>query len=286
MLHESRNNKAWFLVGPAVLLVVLNALIPLLVVVNYSVQDVFFGNQFLWIGADWFEQVIRSQDFQNTLVRSLCFSILILFIEVPLGIFIALMMPKNGVRASLYIVLISIPLLIPWFVVGVIWKVMVNKNVGLLGWTLASLGYSLDLNNPVIAWTTIVLMDIWHWTSLIVLLCYAGLVSIPDAYYQSARIDAASKWSIFRFVQLPKIKRVLLIGILLRFMDSFMIYIEPFMMTRGGPGVSTTFLSLDLVQVATVQFDLGEAGAMSVIYFLIILMFSWGLYTVLMRKEV
>ena len=103
-------------------------------------------------------------------------------------------------------------------------------------------------------------MDVWHWTSLVVLLAYAGLVSIPDAYYQAARSTAPSAWAVFRYIQLPKMKRVLTIAILLRFMDSFMIYTEPFVLTGGGPGNSTTFLSIDLVKMALGQFDLGTGG--------------------------
>ena len=85
-------------------------------------------------------------------------------------------------------------------------------------------------------------MDVWHWTPLVVLLCYAGLRAIPDAYYQAAAIDGASPWAVFRFIELPKLRGVLLIAVLLRFMDSFMIYTEPFVLTGGGPGNATTFL--------------------------------------------
>jgi len=80
-------------------------------------------------------------------------------------------------------------------------------------------------------------MDVWHWTSLVALLCYAGLKSIPDAYYQGPpRSTAPSRWAVFTAIQLPKMNRVLLIAVLLRFMDSFMIYTEPFVVTGGGPG--------------------------------------------------
>jgi len=72
-----------------------------------------------------------------------------------------------------------------------------------------------------------------------------GLKSIPDAYYQAAQIDGASRWAVFTAIQLPKMNRVLLIAVLLRFMDSFMIYTEPFVVTGGGPGNSTTFISID-----------------------------------------
>jgi glycerol transport system permease protein len=128
-------------------------------------------------------------------------------------------------------------------------------------------------------------MDVWHWTSLVVLLTYAGLSAIPDAYYQAARIDGASKWAIFRHIQLPKLKHVLLIAVLLRFMDSFMIYTEAVVLTGGGPGNATTLLSIDLVKTALGQFDLGPAAAMSLIYFLIILLLSWLFYTVMTKDE-
>jgi glycerol transport system permease protein len=124
-------------------------------------------------------------------------------------------------------------------------------------------------------------MDVWHWTSLVALLCYAGLQSIPQAYYQAARIDQASRWSVFRCIELPKMSGVLLIAVLLRFMDSFMIYTEPFVVTGGGPGNSTTFLSIDLVKMAVGQFDLGPAAAFSIMYFLVILLVSWVFYTVM-----
>ena len=117
------------------------------------------------------------------------------------------------------------------------------------------------------------------------LLSYAGLISIPDAYYQAAKIDGAGKWAVFRHIQLPKMKRVLTIAILLRFMDSFMIYTEPFVLTGGGPGNATTFLSIDLVKKALGEFDLGPAAAMSLIYFLITLLVSWLFYTLMMRNE-
>ena len=91
--------------------------------------------------------------------------------------------------------------------------------------------------------------------------------------------------AIFRHIQLPKMKRVLTIAILLRFMDSFMIYTEPFVLTGGGPGNSTTFLSIDLVKIALGQFDLGPAAAMSLVYFLMTLLVSWIFYTVMTRDE-
>jgi glycerol transport system permease protein len=281
------NNGAWFLVLPVLVLVAFNALIPLMTVVNYSVQESFGDNVFFWSGLRWFEQVLTSERFHEALGRQVAFTAIILVIQIPLGVVIALSMPRNGFWVPVCLVLMSLPLLIPWNVVGAMWNIFALPDIGLLGYFLNEV-LGIDYNytqDPVAAWVTMILMDVWHWTSLVVLLTYAGLVSIPDAYYQAAKIDGASPWAVFRHIQLPKLKRVLTIAILLRFMDSFMIYTEVSVLTGGGPGNSTTMLSIDLVKMALGQFDLGPAAAMSLIYFLITLLVSWLFYTLMTRGE-
>lgn len=287
MSRKTLDNKAWLFVLPMFILVAFNAVIPLMTVVNYSVQETFGNNLFFWQGIDWFEKIVSSERFYNALGRQFLYTGIILVIEIPLGIAIALTMPKKGIGVSFCLVLMSIPLLIPWNVVGAMWNIFALPDIGLLGYAINN-WLNIDYNftqQPFSAWFTCILMDVWHWTSLVVLLCYAGLVSIPDAYYQAANIDGAKPWSIFRYIQLPKMKKVLTIAILLRFMDSFMIYTEPFVLTGGGPGNSTTFLSIDLVKVALGEFDLGPAAAMSLVYFLIVLLVSWIFYNLMMKNE-
>ncbi len=285
-MEKTVNQRAWFLVLPVVLLVAFSAVVPLMTVVNYSVQDTFGNNVFFPAGLDWFIQTLHSERIHNALGRQIVFSAIILAIEVPLGIAVAISMPKKGFWASVCLVLMALPLLIPWNVVGTIWQIFGRQDIGLLGYTLASLGIDYNYTqNPIDAWVTVIVMDVWHWTSLVVLLSYAGLQSIPDAYYQAAKIDQASRWKVFRYIELPKMKGVLLIAILLRFMDSFMIYTEPFVLTGVGPGNATTFLSIDLVKMATGQFDLGPAAAFSLIYFLVILLLSWVFYTVMTNAD-
>ncbi|MGY0710162.1 carbohydrate ABC transporter permease [Azospirillum argentinense] len=285
------NQGAWLLVLPVLLIVAFSAILPLMTVVNYSVQDTFGNNQFFWNGIGWYQELLDpSTDlggrFFDALWRNLLFSLLILLIEVPLGIAVALSMPRHGWRVAATLVVLALPLLIPWNVVGTIWQIFAREDIGLLGWAVNRLGVPYNYTaDPLSAWVTIVTMDVWHWTSLVALLCYAGLRSIPDAFYQAARIDGASRWAVFRNIQLPKMHRVLLIAVLLRFMDSFMIYTEPFVVTGGGPGNSTTFVSIDLVKLALGQFDLGKAAALSIVYNLIILAVCWVFYTVMTRMD-
>lgn len=148
-MEKPVNNRAWFLVLPVLVLVAFSAVIPLMTVVNYSVQDTFGNNEFFWNGIGWFKEVLESDRVHAALGRQLLFSAIILAIEIPLGIFIALNMPKRGFWASLCLVLMALPLLIPWNVVGTIWQVFGRVDIGLLGHTLAAIGIDYNyVNDP------------------------------------------------------------------------------------------------------------------------------------------
>ena len=276
--------RAWWLVAPVVALVAFNAILPLMTVVNYSVQETFGDNVFFWHGVEWFQQVSRSERFHSALLRQIAFSAMVLAIELPLGVLVALTMPRRGVGVAVCLVLMALPLLIPWNVVGAMWNIFALPDIGLLGKTINALGIEYNFTRqPIAAWLTVLLMDVWHWTSLVALLAYAGLCAIPPQYYHAAKIDGASRAAVFWHIELPKMRRVLTIAVLLRFMDSFMIYTEPFVLTGGGPGNTTTFLSIDLVKIALGQFDLGPAAAMSLIYFLLVLLVCWVFYALIAR---
>ncbi len=287
MSTKIKNNRAWYLVLPMFVLVAFSAIIPLMTVVNYSVQDIFDQNTAYFVGVEWYQEVLRNTRLHDSLVRQFIFSFSVLAIEIPLGIAIALLMPKQaGWKSSMVLILLALPLLIPWNVVGTIWQIFARGDIGLFGWAVNQLGIDYNYTAESLdAWLTVVLMDVWHWTPLVALLCFSGLKAIPDAYYQAAQIDRASSWAVFRHIQLPRLKGVLTIAILLRFMDSFMIYTEPFVLTGGGPGNATTFLSQTLTQMAIGQFDLGPAAAFSLIYFMIVLLVSWLFFTAITHSE-
>ncbi len=280
-MSKPKNNRSWLFILPALILVGGSTILPLIAVVNFSVHDVFYGDDYYWVGPQWFIQLLNSKDFYLTLLRTFAFCAIALTIEVPLGILIALSLPRKGRLVPLYITTVAIPLMIPWVVVGLMWKMIIHPQWGSFGALLSLIGIQIDVNNLIGAWSVIVFVDVWHWTSLIILLCYSGLLAIPAVYYHAAGIDGASRWKVFRYVELPQIKRVLMIAILIRFIDSFMVWAEPLVLTRGGPGKSTVFISHSLVQAAAREFNLGQSSATSLIYFLIIIIFAWILYKVM-----
>jgi glycerol transport system permease protein len=285
------DNRAWFFLVPVLIVVLFSSLIPMMTVVNYSVQDTMGQNSFFWNGAGWFQNLLDpttevGRRFQSSLVRNLVFSAVVLAIEVPLGIAVSLCIPKQGWKVGAALVVIALPLLIPYGVVGVIWQLFARGDIGLLGVTVRALGLPFNVTQDFwSAWVTVVVMDVWHWTSMVALLCYAGLKAIPDAFYQAARIDGASRWAVFTNIELPKLRKVLVIAMLLRFMGSFMIYTEPFTVTGGGPGEATSFLSIDLVKMALGQVDLGNAAAYSLVYNLITLTVCWVFFTYTTHAE-
>lgn len=260
---------------PALAILSISAFIPLMTVINYSLHYIFAGSQPTFVGFDNYIEVLRDPAFLKALGRQIVFSMMILVVEIPLGICIALSMPRRGPAVALCLVLLGIPLLIPFNVVGIIARVLTQSAVGLVPEFLALLNYDFNVSlDPVDAVVTIFLLDVWHWTPLVALLCYAGLRAIPEAFYQAAQIDGASAWNTFRYVTLPKLRSVLIIGVLLRFMDSFKIYAEPLLLTGGGPGDATTFLSLHVARKAE-SYQLGYAGASSFIYLFIVIVFSY-----------
>jgi glycerol transport system permease protein len=282
---KKKNNKAWFLVLPVVFVVAFTAIIPLMAVANYSLQDIQGADNRLFVGLDFFKRVATDPNVQDAFARNVNLSMQILLIQIPLGIFLARLMPKSGWKASAALVVVAIPLIIPWNVVGTTWRIFTRSDIG-LGGVLVNQFTDYNISESTFdAWVTILVMDTWHWTPLVTLLVYAGLRSIPQAYYQAAAIDGASAMAVFRFVELPKLKRVLMIALLLRFMDSFMMYTEPFVVTGGGPGASTQTLSILLTTIAIGQFDIGMAGAFSLMYFLFIQIFSFLFFTVLTLDE-
>jgi glycerol transport system ATP-binding protein len=156
---------AWFLILPVFVIVAFSAIIPLMTVVNYSVQDILGPGQRMFVGAEWFREMLTNSRLHDALIKQLIFSGLVLLIEIPLGIAIALTMPHKGWTASVCLVLLALPLLIPWNVIGTIWHHLHPPRHRPAGLHDQRPGHDFDhTGNPLHAWITVMLMDVWHWT--------------------------------------------------------------------------------------------------------------------------
>ena len=140
------NQKAWLLILPVVLCVAFSAILPLMTVVNYSVQDIISPERRVFVGTEWFKSVMRDDDLQGALLRQITFSLAVLLVEIPLGIALALSMPAKGWKSSAVLVLVAISLLIPWNVVGTIWQIYGRTDIGLMGAAIAETRLRLQLH--------------------------------------------------------------------------------------------------------------------------------------------
>ena len=206
-----------------------SAILPLMTVVNYSVQDIISPERRVFVGTEWFKAVMRDDDLQGALLRQIGFSLAVLAVEIPLGILLALSMPAKGWKASAVLVIVAISLLIPWNVVGTIWQIYGRTDIGLLGAALARLGIDYSYTGSARdAWLTVLVMDVWHWTPLVALLCATPACApspTPTTGRAHRRRFQARGVPLHPAAQAAR--RVLMIAVLLRFMDSFMIYTEP-----------------------------------------------------------
>lgn len=277
------HNRAWFLLLPALALLGVVGALPLLAVINYGFHDIFTLSDVHWVGVEWFADILGSERFAASLGRSLLFSSLVLAIQVPLGVGVALLLLTFGKRAVWGLMLVALPLVVPWNMIPMLWLGLVQPETGLLGPGLAAIGFDWKFTGWH-TWVLILVMDTWHWLGLVVVLSYAGLSAIPPAYAQAAAIDGASRWAVLRYIQLPKIAGALAIVFLLRFVDSFMIYTEAFGINAGGPSDATRFLTVELGEEIK-GFSYGQAAARATLYFLIVLAVVWAFVVATRREE-
>lgn len=278
-----QDNRAWFLVLPALALLGLVGALPLLAVINYGFHDIFTLQDVFWVGPQWFADILQSDRFLASLGRSLLFSTLALGIQVPMGIGVALLLLTYGKRAVWGLMLVALPLVVPWNMIPMFWLGLIQPETGLLGPSLAAVGFDWKFTGWH-TWALILVVDTWHWLGLVVVLAYAGLSAIPPAYMQAAAIDGASPWATFRFIQLPRIAGALAIVFLLRFVDSFMIYTEAFAINAGGPNDATRFLTLELGEEIK-GFSYGQAAARATLYFLVVLAVVWAFVAATRERE-
>lgn len=272
---RTKRTRPWMLLLPAIAVLAIVGVIPLAIVFQYSFYDIFTLQSRSWVGTQWYADLLGSSRFYESLMRSFGFSALVLSIQFPLGIFIALMIPRRGPVRTGTLVLLALPLVVPWNMIPIIWLSLINTDTGLIGTAFAALGLEFDYKfNAVHTWALIAVMDTWHWVGLVAILSFSGLASISPSHYQAAAIDQASRWQVFRWVELPAMGGVLLMALLLRFMDSFMIYTEAFGINAGGPAAATSFLTLDLGEEMR-GFDYGPASARSIVYFVITACVVW-----------
>ncbi|MCJ8510461.1 sugar ABC transporter permease [Rhizobium lemnae] len=244
---------------------------------------------FPFIGLENYTSVLTDGTFWASLFLTAKFYVTVLPVQIALGLMIALLLHKTGMGflKSLARVTLVVPLATTYAVVGLIGRLIFNRDFGVANWFLDSLGIGgLDwLGSQGGAFAAIVIMDIWQWTPFCALIFLAGLSMVPGEIEEAARLETSSKWALLKHVQLPYLMPGLTALLILRSADVLKLFDMVFVMTRGGPGSATDLVSIYIQRVGFRIFDLGTASAQAILLLIITILIS-RLYIRVLYKEV
>lgn len=260
-----RRATPYLLVGMPVLLLAALVAYPMIYNVILSLRNYRTGE---FSGLQNFARAFDDPIFAASLQATGVYVALAVGIEILLGLALALYIHRTiihpAVRTSVYLLLI-IPMVTPPIAAGVIARLMYTPNYGIINHLLRAVG-AIDkdilwLSTGAGAMFSVLSVDIWQWTPFVFLVCFAGLQAVPQDVVEAARVDGAGGWGLFRLVELPYLKSLLLLVLIFRFTDTFRVFDHVLVLTAGGPGTATEFVSVYLYRVAFKFFDLGYAAA-------------------------
>jgi multiple sugar transport system permease protein len=264
---------AWIFIAPTIVILLAINIFPLLWTVylsftNYRANQP--GRAIVWIGTANYERVLSSGDIWGYLQVTAHFVVWTMLIEVALGLGLALLINRNFRTASFWTTIILIPMMLSPAVVGTFWKYIYQPQTGIFSYVLGFFGATgaVDMIGSIhLAPWAIVIVDSWMWTPYVMLLCLAGLRSIPDYLYEAAEIDRASPLQQFWYITLPRVLPFLMLAVLFRGIENFKMFDLVVNLTSGGPGSATELASINLKREAFEAWKTGYSSAFAVILF-------------------
>ncbi|BAS28172.1 carbohydrate ABC transporter permease [Limnochorda pilosa] len=270
----------WIFLLPAVLVLVATSLYPLLYALGVSLTRWNLLSLWLprtWLGLGNYLQVLQDEVFLTSLGNTLLFITASVGLEFLIGFGIALLTSGQSRPMKIVRPILLVPMMLPPVVVGVLWRMLWHTKYGLVNHVIGFFGGSSIpwLASPTYAKIAVVLSDVWEWTPFFVLVLVAALQAVPQEPYEVAQIDGATRWQIFRFVTWPLLRPMVAIAVALRAMDAAKVFDLIYVLTQGGPGLSTEVTTLFIYKQGLKFFEVGYASAGAWVYLAFILAFSW-----------
>lgn len=291
-LNNRRNLVPFIFLLPAVFILVVGLVVPLVNAFRLSFYEWSMGTPLAsarYIGLASYERLLGDAGVGESLGVTLRFGFWVILIEMALGITLALLLERQIRGAALFRTIFVLPLMVSPVVVGLIWRYLFDARSGLVNFYLEEIGEAIPflqqfgfttqlwLADRNLAFTSIIVTDVWQWTPFVFIIILAGLQAVPREVLESAYIDGANWLQMTWFVKLPMIRSVILITLLLRLVDVFRALEVIYILTFGGPGRSTELLSLHIYKTAFTSQQLGYASAISTLLIGIIFVLSLGI---------
>lgn len=270
------------LAAPSLTMLFLIILFPVVSALYTSLHEytLIAPNFDTFTGFDNFLLAFGDGEFRHSAWLTTKFVIGVVLLEFVIGFAVALMLNKVERFKPVYYAILLCPLLMNPVIVGLIWRMFLHPNLGIVNYLLSTIGLGPVnwLGDTKIAIWTVILVDIWHQVSFMIVLLLAGLASLPKEPYEAARVDGANAFQCFIHITLPMMRTVIIVTLLIRLIFAVKTYDLIYIMTRGGPGVATDLVSYFIYRTAFVGLNIGEASAMSIILLTAILALTVYLY--------
>ncbi|MCC6192870.1 MAG: sugar ABC transporter permease [Burkholderiales bacterium] len=271
-----RRRRYYYFILPALVVVCAVILFPWAFTVWMSAFEWKIGSAAHFVGFDNYKELVTNQRFLEAVVRTFYFTLLAVVVPLVLGTIAALIFhrrfPLRGVLRGVFI----LPMMATPVAVALVWTMMFHPQQGVLNYLLSLVGLppSLWVYSPTLVIPSLVLVEVWHWTPLVMLIVLGGLAALPTEPYESARLDGASEWQLFRYITLPLVAPFLLVAGVIRTIDALKTFDTIYVITSGGPGTASETINLYLYLQAFAFYNIGYASAVVVIFFTIVLVLA------------
>ncbi len=272
----------WAFVVPAGAVVGLVIVLPWVFTLVMSVHEWKVGSDPSFVGLDNYTRLFADERFQWATLRTLIFTVLAVIFPMILGIAAAVTFQRRFAFRGLARTIFILPMMATPVAVALIWTMMFHPQLGVLNYLLTSVGL------PPSAWSydavsvipTLVLVETWQWTPLVMLIVLGGLASLPQDPYEAARLDGASAWQMFWHISLPLVWPHIVVALVIRTIDALKAFDTIYVISEGGPGTASETLNILLYSTAFKYYDMGYASAITVLFFILIMIVSLVLLSV------
>jgi multiple sugar transport system permease protein len=269
------------------LVVALVILFPWLFTLFMSVHDWHIGGARTFAGMANYERLLTDDRFQWSVVRTLYFTALAVLFPMVLGILAAVCFAREFPLRGLARTIFVLPMMATPVAIALVWTMMFHPQLGVLNYLLTSMGlppssWSYDSSTVI---PTLVMVETWQWTPLVMLIVLGGLASLPQDPYEAAKLDGASEWQMFRHISLPLVWPHIVVAMAIRTIDALKAFDTIFVISNGGPGTASETVNIFLYLQAFAFYDIGYASAVVVVFFVLILLISLILFSVRQRQQ-
>jgi multiple sugar transport system permease protein len=272
----------WLFLLPSVAILAFLAIYPFIQGIWMSFHEwPLAADTRMWVGLGNYEALVESDRFLGSARATVIFTGVSVGLELIIGVALALYLRSLSSNwRPVFRTIFILPMVMTPIATGLMWRLLLNGQIGVVNWMIINfLGMSPPAwtSSPMVAMATVIMIDIWQWTPLIVMIVYAGLLSIPETMYEAARVDGAPRLAVFRHITLPQIKYMIGIAVVFRLMRSFRSFDIIWLVTNGGPGTATEILNIYLYRVAFVNLQGGQAAALGIILLVVTIAITMGI---------